>query len=154
MILERIRQVYPELTRSQQMLADFVAESYQAVAFMTASRVAKRLGVNEATVIRFAQRLGYAGYPDLIADVRRIIHAELQAPYEESQASPVHFGAIAAEELESAQRLLSHIAPEAAQCAADRLREAERIVIIAQALAAPLGQVLGGQLALLGGRPA
>ena len=43
MILEKIRQLYPKLTKSQKRLADFIATSYQEAAFMTASRLARRV---------------------------------------------------------------------------------------------------------------
>ena len=79
MVLEKIRQLYPELTKSQRRLADFVAVSYREAAFMTASRLARKLGVNEATVIRFAQRLGYSGYPEFVQDVRAVVQDELGA---------------------------------------------------------------------------
>ena len=39
-VLERIRQVYPQLTKSQKRLADFVTAYYREAAFMTASRLA------------------------------------------------------------------------------------------------------------------
>lgn len=77
MILETIRRVYPELTRSQQLLSDFVAHSYREAAFMTASDLAQRLNLNEATVIRFAQRLGYSGYPELVTALRELVQQEL-----------------------------------------------------------------------------
>ena len=105
MILEKIRQIYPQLTKSQSRLADFIAASYQEAAFMTASRLARRVGVNEATVIRFAQRLDYAGYPDLIQDIQAIVQEELKLRFEtlEPERDPL-FDALNNEILKEADR--------------------------------------------------
>jgi DNA-binding MurR/RpiR family transcriptional regulator len=152
MIIEKLRQVYPQLTKSQRLLADFIAESYQEVAFMTASRVARRLGLNEATVIRFAQRLGYPGYPALIKDVQEIVHAELQTTSDETENGAAQFRALTTEELDTMQRLLSHVQADVAQRAISLLLNAQQIVIIAQGLSAPLGQIMANNLSLLGVR--
>ena len=45
---------------------------------MTASQLADHLGMNEATVIQFAQRLGYRGYPQLVAAIRRWFNGNSQ----------------------------------------------------------------------------
>ena len=82
MILERIRQHYEELTRSQRRIADFVASSYHEAAFMTASLIAQRMGLNEATVVRFAQRLGYSGYPGMSIEIQDLVQRELGADTE------------------------------------------------------------------------
>lgn len=142
MLQETIRQLYPELTRSQRKLADFIAESYREVAFMTAARLAERLTLNEATVIRFAQRLGYAGYPDLIADVRQMVHQELEAPQATvtGGAAPLHDQLNA--QLAEAQRVVSHIASELAEDALDQMLAASRIHVLGQGLASAMAQTM------------
>ena len=47
------------------MLANYITESYDKAAFMTASRLGKTVGVSETTVVRFAMELGYDGYPSM-----------------------------------------------------------------------------------------
>ncbi|MGW0710720.1 MurR/RpiR family transcriptional regulator [Streptomyces sp. NPDC002643] len=51
------------LTRAQRLLADRVMADPEGVAFMTVSELAAAVGVNEATVVRFATSLGLDGYP-------------------------------------------------------------------------------------------
>lgn len=46
---------------------------------MTASQLAKTLGLSEPTVVRFTQSLGYSGYTGFIRDLKEIIHSELTA---------------------------------------------------------------------------
>ena len=109
MILEKIRQTYPQLSKSQRRLADLIVNAYQEAAFMTASRMAKRAGVNEATVIRFAQRLGYPGFPELVQDIQAVVQEELRAPTGGEDAPLLK---TLGDELESLGRLASHVTRE------------------------------------------
>ncbi|HHX65014.1 MAG TPA: MurR/RpiR family transcriptional regulator [Chloroflexi bacterium] len=141
MILEKIRQVYPQLTKSQRRLADFIATSYQEAAFMTASRLARTLDLNEATVIRFAQRLGYPGYPELVQDVQDVVQKELgtrEAPETEVQDP---FIARLYVEIDHLQRATSHISPAVAQQIVTMIQDAQRVFVLGQGIAAPLAQM-------------
>lgn len=142
-LLETIRRLYPELTRSQRKLADFMATSYRDAAFMTASRLASRLSLNEATVIRFAQRLGYAGYPDLIHDVRLLVHEELEAPLPvDDQAPRASMHEHLSAQVHNAQRFVSHISVEEADQAVHAVLAAQRIYVVGQGLAGAMAQML------------
>jgi DNA-binding MurR/RpiR family transcriptional regulator len=66
-------------SKSQRIVADYILSHYQETAFMTASQLAKTLGLSEPTVVRFAQSLGYSGYTGFIRDLKEIIHSELTA---------------------------------------------------------------------------
>lgn len=111
MILETIRRVYPELTRSQQLLSDFVAHSYREAAFMTASDLAQRLNLNEATVIRFAQRLGYSGYPELVTALRELVQQELIVAPGDTDVSQDSDLELLAAELGNARRMVRSLSP-------------------------------------------
>lgn len=151
MILEKIRQTYPELTKSQRRLADYIAQSYRQAAFMTASRLARKLSLNEATVIRFAQRLGYLGYPDLIADVQAIVQEELRMGAEVPEAiEEISFPDLIALELETLQRVVSHIAPELAQEVLETLANSRRTYVLGQGPSATLAGLLSASLRGLG----
>ena len=52
-------------SKGQHLLANYIMESYDKAAFMTASRLGKTVGVSESTVVRFAIELGYDGYPSM-----------------------------------------------------------------------------------------
>ncbi len=67
---DRIAVAFPRLGRSQQKLARLILDSGLFVAFASAAALGEKAGVSAATVVRFCQALGYAGYPDLQAAVR------------------------------------------------------------------------------------
>ena len=66
------------LTRSQRLLADRVIADPEGVAFMTVSELASAVGVNEATVVRFATSLGLSGYPGLTRLCRERLREQAQ----------------------------------------------------------------------------
>ncbi|WP_431771663.1 MurR/RpiR family transcriptional regulator [Streptomyces cucumeris] len=66
------------LTRSQRLLADRVMADPEGVAFMTVSELASAVGVNEATVVRFATSLGLDGYPGLTRLCRERLREQAQ----------------------------------------------------------------------------
>jgi len=151
MIFERIRQKYPSLTKSQKRLADFIATSYQEAAFMTASRLARHLALNEATVIRFAQRLGYSGYPALIQDIRAVVQEELEAKARLPQmAAKEPFFGMLETEVENLQRVISHISPQTVLQALRAFEEAKQIYVLGQGLSWPLAELFALSLMHIG----
>lgn len=62
---QRLEDRFPGLTKSQQRIASYLLDNYDEAAFLPAAAVAERFGVSEATVVRFARAVGYAGYPEL-----------------------------------------------------------------------------------------
>lgn len=64
-ILDTLQEKMPEFSKGQRRLAQFIMESYDKAAFMTANRLGKAVGVSESTVVRFAVELGYNGFPDM-----------------------------------------------------------------------------------------
>jgi predicted transcriptional regulator len=91
---ERIRQERPFMSKSFAKLADFLLDSYIEAAFMTASELAHTLDLDAATVVRFAQHLGYTGFPKLQREIRERVRADLlvrpeQARIEDSLAGVV-----------------------------------------------------------------
>lgn len=77
MFRKHIREAYPALSPSYQRVADFILDHYHEAVFMSANQLGMALGVDAATVVRFAQKLGYTGYPDLLEDLRKAIRHDL-----------------------------------------------------------------------------
>ena len=74
--------IYEHLSPGYRRIADFLLASYQDAAFMTAAQVARAAKVDTALVVRFAQRLGYPGYPELINEIQEDVKRDLKAVYE------------------------------------------------------------------------
>lgn len=76
-ILTLIQENMHTFSKGQKRIANFILESYDKAAFMTASRLGKRVGVSESTVVRFAAELGYDGYPDMQKSLQKMIRNRL-----------------------------------------------------------------------------
>ena len=76
-ILALIQENMHTFSKCQKRIANFILESYDKAAFMTASRLGKKVGVSESTVVRFAAELGYDGYPDMQKSLQKMIRNRL-----------------------------------------------------------------------------
>ena len=76
-ILTLIQDNMHTFSKGQKRIASFILESYDKAAFMTASKLGKRVGVSESTVVRFAAELGYDGYPDMQKSLQKMIRNRL-----------------------------------------------------------------------------
>ncbi|MCU0521551.1 MAG: MurR/RpiR family transcriptional regulator [Anaerolineae bacterium] len=85
MFRERIREYYDALTPGFRKLADFIMLHTLDAAFLTASELARRVGVDPATVVRFSQEIGYSGYRELSREIKRYVRDQVTATYREAK---------------------------------------------------------------------
>ncbi len=76
-ILALIQENMNTFSKGQKRIAAFILDSYDKAALMTASRLGKKVGVSESTVVRFAAELGYDGYPDMQKSLQKMIRNRL-----------------------------------------------------------------------------
>lgn len=57
-----IRSFYPSLSKSEKKVADYILEMKENIIYQTLQEVSKTIGVGEATIIRFCQKIGYNGF--------------------------------------------------------------------------------------------
>jgi len=65
-----IRQRFDEFSRSQKDVGQFIVDHLDEAAFHTAEELARRANTSSSTVVRFAQALGFEGFPELQAAAR------------------------------------------------------------------------------------
>ena len=74
----RIQRKMPEFSKGQRLIANYIEEHYDEVAFMTAAKfTGATVGVSESTVVRFATEIGYAGYPELQRAMQEMIRSRM-----------------------------------------------------------------------------
>ena len=54
---------YRNLTKSEKRIANYLRKNQEESAFLSAGEIADRLGLSEATLVRFARTLGFSSYP-------------------------------------------------------------------------------------------
>ena len=78
-ILTVIQENMSTFSKGQKRIANYILESYDKAAFMTASRLGKTVSVSESTVVRFAAELGYDGYPAMQKALQEMVLNRLTA---------------------------------------------------------------------------
>ena len=76
-LINVIKNKFHHLSKGQKLIADYIIVNYDKAAFMTASKLGNLVGVSESTVVRFANTIGYDGYPSLQSDLQELIKSKL-----------------------------------------------------------------------------
>lgn len=63
--LLRIRQIYSSLAQNDRKLADFLLADPDRARHLSSQTLAQMAGVSQSSVVKFAQKLGYKGFPAL-----------------------------------------------------------------------------------------
>ena len=76
-ILARIQAQLHTFSKGQKRIANYILESYDKAAFMTACKLGKTVAVSESTVVRFAVELGFDGYPSMQRSLQEMVRTRL-----------------------------------------------------------------------------
>lgn len=76
-LINQIKKKFSKLSKGQKLIAEYIINDYDKAAFMTASKIGQKVGVSESTVVRFANALGFEGYPQLQRGLQEIIKTKL-----------------------------------------------------------------------------
>jgi len=76
-LLKTIEEKMPTFSKGQKRIAAYVIENYDKAAYMTASKLGAITEVSESTVVRFADELGFAGYPEFQRSLRELVRTKL-----------------------------------------------------------------------------
>lgn len=84
----RISRVSETLTPAERRIVSLLAEDKTAAAFLTVAELAQRVDSSGPTVVRFATKLGFAGYSDLQAAARQALAERINTPTERIRQKP------------------------------------------------------------------
>ena len=78
-LISKIQSTKGNLSKGHKAIANYIINTYDKAAFMTAAKLGNIVGVSESTVVRFAFELGYDGYPALQKALQEIVRTKLTA---------------------------------------------------------------------------
>lgn len=78
--LLRIRQIYPTLAQNDRKLADFLLDNAEQARHLSSQMLAQLVGVSQSSVVKFAQKLGYKGFPALKLALGEVLAQPKVAP--------------------------------------------------------------------------
>ncbi len=70
-IIQQIHEQYPNLTKSEKKVADYILSSGEKIVYNTMNDVKQATRVGDATIIRFCQKLGFSGFSDLKIEIAK-----------------------------------------------------------------------------------
>jgi DNA-binding MurR/RpiR family transcriptional regulator len=126
---------YQRLTKSEKRIADFMRQSQDEAAFLSAGDIAARLKLSEATMVRFARKLGYDSYPALREALqdnfrRRMTHsARLRSRLDNLRAAGDIFERLVASEIDYLTESLQSLDRNALDMAVELLRTHQRVFV-------------------------
>lgn len=138
-------------SKGQRRIAKYIAEEYEKVAFMTANRLGKTVGVSESTVVRFAVDLGFDGYPSMQKAVRETVLNRLTS-VQRMEVANSRFGdqdlvsTVLHADMEKLRQTADMVDREQFRAAVNAILGAKEVYIVGVRSVAPLANFLGHYL--------
>jgi DNA-binding MurR/RpiR family transcriptional regulator len=161
---EELRQAivdaYPTLSRQLQQIGQHAIDHPQDVAMNTVAVLARRIGVQPSSLVRFAQALGFQGF----SDVQRVFRTQLMRQFSSFQERVETLGHVGdgeghdvrallrrhqREGIDALQRLEHSVEAPALDAAVARLAGAGQVLVLGQGRAFPVAYYLTFALARL-----
>jgi DNA-binding MurR/RpiR family transcriptional regulator len=126
---------FSQLTKSEKRIADFMLRHQDEAAFLLAGEIAERLGLSEATMVRFARKLDFDSYPALREALQenfrhRMTHsARLRSRLENLREVGDIFEQLVASEIDYLTESLQTLSREALNKAVELLHTHRRIFV-------------------------
>lgn len=145
-----------EFSKGQKRISAFLIEHYDQAVYLTAAKLGEITGVSESTVVRFANELGFDGYPKLQRALEEVVKNRLTA----SQRMRVSTERISKKDKHLLQAILQsdserifstmdEIDEAAFDDAVEKMLSAKKIYIVGGRSSAPLSSFLAFYLNLM-----
>lgn len=130
-----ITERFDQLTKSEKRIANYLRKNQEEAAFLSASELAVRLGLSEATLVRFARTLGFPSYPVMRTVLqknfrRRVTHsARLRGRLDDLREGGDIFERLVVSEIDYLTQALETVDRSAFQKAASLLQARSRVFV-------------------------
>jgi DNA-binding MurR/RpiR family transcriptional regulator len=124
-----------QLTKSEKRIANYVRKNQEEAAFLSAGELADRLGLSEATLVRFARTLGFPSYPamrNVLQDNfrRRVTHsARLRGRLDDMREAGDIFERLVVSEIDYLTQALETVNRDAFHKAVELLESRYRVFV-------------------------
>lgn len=135
-------------SKGQKRIAQYLTESYDKAAFMTASKLGQKVGVSESTVVRFAVELGFEGYPEMQKAMQEMVLGRLTS-VQRMEVAHDRIGdqdilsMVLQSDMEKLRRTGETVERKEFDAAVEAILNARRIYIMGVRSVAPLASFLG-----------
>lgn len=153
-ISKRILSSYATFSKGQKKIANMVLNEYSKIAYLTASRLAQRVGVSESTVVRFAGALGYEGYMEFQGAIQELLKTKL-TPNQRIEITKKRMGRkdiienVMESDIHKLRFTLENLNREAFYNSVDAILSAKNIYIMGARSTEPVARLLSYNLSLI-----
>ncbi len=147
-LIKKLQDNMNEFSKGQKLIAWYIINHYGKAAYMTAAKLGEDVGVSESTVVRFANELGYDGYPKLQKALRELIKSKLTA-VQRLEVSSNRIGdenilkSVLSSDMEKIKVTMEEIDHKSFNNAVETILNARKIYILGVRSSAPLASFLG-----------
>lgn len=149
---------YDDLPPQQQLVATFMLDHVKEVPFLSVPELAGRSGASEATIVRFAQRIGYDGWSGLKAALLDAVREKVVPPGAAEAFARVPEGdaltAVARQETANIQQSIEALDRELVDRVADALFGADQVFSYGLGISSHLASLAAYLLTQVGVRAA
>lgn len=147
-ILSLLKENSYKFSKGQRAIANYIIDSYDKAAFMTASKLGIAVGVSESTVVRFAMELGFNGYPAMQKAMQEMVMNRLTASQRIEVANDRIgnqdiLSTVIQSDIEKLRQTAETVNREAFRAAVDAVLHARHVYILGVRSTAPLANFLG-----------
>ena len=153
-VLQRINKMKNEFSKGQRKLATAVINNYDKIAYMTADKLGKYVGVSESTVVRFAALLGYSGYSEFQDAVIELVLSKL-TPNQRIDITKKRLGMgnvaelVMESDIDKIRRTLDQLKIEDFQAAVDTILSAKTLYVTGARNSETLARLLHYNLSMI-----
>jgi DNA-binding MurR/RpiR family transcriptional regulator len=147
-ILTLLQEKSSGFSKGQKRICQYILESYDKAAFLTANKLGKAVGVSESTVVRFAMDLGYDGYPSMQKAMQAMMLTRLTSQQRMEVAHDRIVGedvitSVLHADMDKLRQTLDIVDRNSFDAAVNDILQAKRVYILGARSTAPLAEFLG-----------
>lgn len=153
-IIELISDRLPHMSKGHKAIANYIIESYDQAAYMTAAKLGEQTGVSESTVVRFTMELGFEGYPHFQAALKEELKSKLTSVQRLNYTERFDDDAQAVRDImkgdmENLKETIANLDDQSMADATDAILKARKIYIMGLRSSAPLSSFMHFYMTLL-----
>jgi len=152
-ILQLIRESYEDLNDTNRKISDFILQNIEIATFSSLAEISKKVGVSDATLVRFARELGYKGFKelreDLVEYITQIIYPTQKASLLEGKDRHPLIDLVMKKDIEYITKTMSGIHKEDFDALTGYILSAKRVYCMGWGISSFLAEYLSFSLQIL-----
>jgi len=154
-IKNRIQDSYHQLPKNQRKVADFFIENFDKIPFKSVKDVSKNTSASVATIVRFAQKIGFSGFSEMREQIavnlqNHIRGKEIFQLMDEKKLQKDTLTAVANQDIKNINDTLNCLERINFKSAVDYILTANRVYTMGLGISNLLSQILAYQLTQVG----